>query len=70
MKISGLRGPTDTPCVGVCTTTALGDDVCKGCGRLAEEVILWHQMTAQEKQKINERLKNFKLGIYNPKNKE
>lgn len=30
-----------TPCQGVCSATALGDDVCKGCNRPKEEVIDW-----------------------------
>ena len=47
---------TKTPCVGICTATALGDPVCRGCGRTQEEVIAWIGMSDKEKDAINRRL--------------
>ncbi|MBU2839653.1 DUF1289 domain-containing protein [Acidithiobacillus thiooxidans] len=38
----------DSPCLGFCTT-ALGDDVCKSCGRTFEEVCQWITMTPEQK---------------------
>ena len=53
MNISGKRQPYDSPCIGVCSTTNLGDAVCVGCGRTAEEVIGWNRLTRSERIKIN-----------------
>jgi uncharacterized protein len=40
----------DTPCIGVCST--LFDDICKGCGRTAQEVIDWIGMPPEQKAVI------------------
>ncbi len=32
-----------SPCIGLCSTV-YGDDVCRGCKRFSEEVIIWNQM--------------------------
>lgn len=61
MNISGKRGPTSTPCRGVCTTTALGDDICKGCLRTAYEVLHWNSFTNSKKVEINKRIKAKEL---------
>lgn len=45
---------TDSPCIGVCST--LFDDVCKGCGRTAEEVERWILMHDDEKRAVWNRL--------------
>jgi uncharacterized protein len=39
----------DTPCIAICSTSQ-GDDVCKGCGRLFEEVQRWTEMSPGEKR--------------------
>jgi hypothetical protein len=57
MKINGERDVTDSPCIGICSTTNLGDDVCIGCGRTAIEVIEWNTYSDQKKIAINQRLK-------------
>ena len=44
----------DTPCVAVCSTTF--DEVCRGCGRTVVEVANWVVMTAEEKEKVWERI--------------
>lgn len=60
MKVSGERDITDSPCIGICSTTNLGDDICFGCGRTAIEVIEWNSYSDQQKIEINRRL-NCKL---------
>jgi hypothetical protein len=44
----------DTPCVAVCST--LFDDICRGCGRTADEVSQWVVMTEQQKDQVWERI--------------
>jgi uncharacterized protein len=56
MDIKGNKNLMDSPCVGICSATALGDDVCIGCGRSFDEVRLWNTYTDQEKMTINARL--------------
>ncbi|MHB1947852.1 MAG: DUF1289 domain-containing protein [Gammaproteobacteria bacterium] len=58
MKINGERDLTDSPCVGICSTTNVGDDICIGCGRTAEDVIHWNSYTDDQKIAINLRLQN------------
>jgi uncharacterized protein len=59
MNIFGERDLTDSPCVGICSASALGDEVCVGCGRTFDEVRLWNTLSDQDKIKINTRLKSF-----------
>ena len=56
MNVSGKRNPADSPCLGICSATALGDEVCIGCGRTFDEVRLWNTLTDEEKIAINKRL--------------
>jgi predicted Fe-S protein YdhL (DUF1289 family) len=58
MKVNGERDMTDSPCVGICSTTNVGDEICMGCGRTAQEVIDWNTYSDQQKILINKRLKN------------
>ncbi len=58
MKINGERDNTDSPCVGICSATSLGDEVCIGCGRTANEVIEWNTLTDEQKIIINLRLQH------------
>lgn len=46
---------TESPCVGICSTT-FGDDICYGCQRTYLEVIQWNTLTDEEKNCINRRL--------------
>ncbi len=64
MDISGKRNLTDTPCVGICSATALGDEICVGCGRTFREVIDWNTYTDEKKISINKRLleNNIEVG--------
>lgn len=45
----------DSPCIAQCTT-ALGDNVCRGCGRTFEEVTYWNLYSDQQRQVIMQRL--------------
>lgn len=56
MKVNGQRDLTDSPCVGICSTTNVGDEICLGCGRTALEVIEWNTYSDQQKMVINERV--------------
>jgi predicted Fe-S protein YdhL (DUF1289 family) len=56
VDISGKRNLIDSPCVGICSATALGDEVCVGCGRSFDEVRLWNTLSDEEKIAINRRL--------------
>lgn len=56
MNVAGQWELTDSPCIGVCSATALGDAVCIGCGRTFDEVILWNTLSDDEKRAINSRL--------------
>ena len=56
MKINGERDLTDSPCVGICSSTNVGDAICIGCGRTAEEVIEWNSYTDEQRVTINLRL--------------
>ena len=58
MNINGEKDFSDSPCVGVCSATALGDEICFGCGRTFDEVRLWNTFTDAEKVTINQRLIN------------
>lgn len=40
----------DTPCVAICST--LFDDICRGCGRTADEVSQWVVMTQAQKDEV------------------
>ncbi len=56
MNVAGQSNLTDSPCLGICSATALGDAVCIGCGRTFEEVNLWNTLSDEEKIAINTRL--------------
>ncbi len=50
VKLSTPQDP-DSPCIGYCSTS-LGDVVCKGCGRTAEEVDQWLLLDEEQKLEI------------------
>lgn len=56
MKVNGKKNLADSPCVGICSATALGDEICVGCGRTFDEVRLWNTLTDEQKITINKRL--------------
>lgn len=45
----------DSPCVAVCST-AVGDDVCRGCGRTFDEIAQWCFMDEAERETVWQRL--------------
>jgi len=56
MKVNGEKDLTDSPCVGICSTSNVGDDICIGCNRTAQEVIDWNSYTDEKRIEINLRL--------------
>ena len=54
MSVPSQPSRPDTPCVAVCST--LFDDVCRGCGRTADEVSQWVVMTNEQKDLVWERI--------------
>ncbi len=58
MKINGEKDLTDSPCIGICSSTNLGDEICIGCKRTAQEVIDWNSYSDLQKIEINLRLKS------------
>ena len=48
-----------TPCIGICSTTSLGDSVCRGCKRYSFEVINWNSYDAEAKQAVLMRIEKF-----------
>ena len=47
----------DSPCIALCST-ALGDDLCRGCGRTFQEVANWVAMSEREREIVWQRLEN------------
>ena len=58
MQVDGKKSLTDSPCVGICSATALGDEICIGCGRTFDEVRLWNTLSDEQKIIINQRLQS------------
>ena len=52
-----------TPCIGICSTTSLGDKICRGCKRYAFEVIHWNGYSEQEKAAVMLRIDQFTAQI-------
>lgn len=48
--------PVKTPCIGICSTTSVGDVICRGCKRYAVEVIDWNLYSASEKRAVLQRI--------------
>ncbi|MCY4356159.1 MAG: DUF1289 domain-containing protein [Gammaproteobacteria bacterium] len=48
-----------TPCIGVCSTTSLGDAVCRGCKRYAFEVIHWNSYAPEAKASVLNRIEKL-----------
>ena len=57
MDIFGKKSEVDSPCVGICSATALGDEICIGCRRTFDEVRLWNTFSDEQKIAINRRLR-------------
>lgn len=64
MNIAGRLNNADSPCIGVCSATSLGDAVCRGCGRTFSEVVEWNTYSIEQKIEINQRL--IQEGLFIP----
>ncbi|MDR0780415.1 MAG: DUF1289 domain-containing protein [Pseudomonadales bacterium] len=51
--------PVKTPCIGICSTTSLGDRICRGCKRFAFEVIHWNSYNEEQKRAVQARINQF-----------
>ena len=58
---------TRTPCIGVCSTTSVGDSICRGCKRYAFEVIRWNGYLAPEKEAVLRRIEALTVQIMQDK---
>jgi len=54
---------TKTPCIGICSTTSVGDPICRGCKRFAHEVINWNGYTDEEKNAVLDRIEKLLIQI-------
>jgi uncharacterized protein len=52
-----------TPCIGICSTTSVGDPICRGCKRFAHEVINWNGYTDVEKNAVLDRIEKLLIQI-------
>jgi len=58
---------TKTPCIGICSTTSVGDFVCRGCIRYSFEVINWLTYGEAEKQAVLSRIEKLTCQIIETK---
>ena len=56
-----------TPCIGMCSTTSLGDAVCRGCRRYSFEVIGWNGYDEHEKLAVLRRIEKLVCQILEDK---
>lgn len=52
-----------TPCIGICSTTSLGDQVCRGCKRYAFEVINWNSYDNDARSAVLKRIEKLNRQI-------
>jgi predicted Fe-S protein YdhL (DUF1289 family) len=52
-----------TPCIGICSTTSVGDAVCRGCKRYSFEVIGWNSYSDAEKLAVLGRVEKLNVQI-------
>ena len=52
-----------TPCIGICSTTSVGDVVCRGCKRYSFEVIDWNSYSDAEKLAVLRRVEKLNVQI-------
>lgn len=52
-----------TPCIGICSTTSVGDPICRGCKRYAFEVINWNAYSDEEKLAVLGRVEKLNVQI-------
>lgn len=64
MNIKGTRNLFDSPCIGLCSATNIGDEICIGCGRSKYEVDNWNSFSMEKKFEVNKRLKERGNHVY------
>ena len=52
-----------TPCIGICSTTSIGDVICRGCKRYAFEVIDWNAYADEQKEAVLKRIEKLNTQI-------
>lgn len=52
-----------TPCIGICSTTSVGDSICRGCKRFSVEVIDWNSYSNTEKSAVLQRINKLVVQI-------
>jgi len=52
-----------TPCIGICSTTSVGDSICRGCKRYAFEVINWNSYDDEQKLAVLNRIEKLNTQI-------
>ncbi len=52
-----------TPCIGICSTTSVGDFICRGCKRYSFEVINWNAYSDEEKLAVLSRVEKLNVQI-------
>ena len=65
--MTDLRDPVKTPCIGICSTTSVGDWVCRGCKRYSTEVIGWISFGEDEKAAVMRRIEKLNKQILEEK---
>lgn len=63
LELQLKTSPTRTPCIGVCSTTSVGDAICRGCKRYAFEVIRWNSYADAEKEAVLRRIEALTVQI-------
>ncbi len=56
-----------TPCIGICSTTSVGDSICRGCKRFSTEVIDWNGYRHREKRAVLQRIDKLVIQIMEPR---
>ena len=65
--LAEARAPVKTPCISICSTTSVGDWVCRGCKRYSTEVIGWISFGEEEKAAVMRRIEKLNKQILEEK---
>jgi predicted Fe-S protein YdhL (DUF1289 family) len=67
LNATDISNAARTPCIGVCSTTSVGDSICRGCKRYAFEVIRWNGYSDAEKVAVLRRIETLTVQIMQDK---
>lgn len=67
LNATDIPNSARTPCIGVCSTTSVGDSICRGCKRYAFEVIRWNGYSDAEKVAVLRRIEALTVQIMQDK---